>query len=95
MGFNINKLLSSLFGNKASRDIKEIKPFVDQVLEVYPEIQKLSNDELRAKTDEIKLYLQDSVKELRAKIDELTAKIEITTRTANGFRREPWKYTSR
>lgn len=29
MGFNINKLLSSLFGNKASRDIKEIKPFVD------------------------------------------------------------------
>ncbi len=78
MGFNINKLLSSLFGNKASRDIKEIKPFVDQVLEVYPEIQKLSNDELRAKTDEIKLYLQDSVKELRAKIDELTAKIEKT-----------------
>lgn len=78
MGFNINKLLSSLFGNKASRDIKEIKPIVDQVLEVYPEIQKLSNDELRAKTDEIKAYLQEIVKDKREKIDELNAKIEKT-----------------
>lgn len=78
MGFNINNFLSSIFGNKASRDMKLIKPFVNQVLEVYPEIQKLNNDELRAKTDEIKDYIQAQVAELKAQIDELTQKIEKT-----------------
>ena len=60
MGFSLNKLLSSLFGNKADRDIKEIRPIVEQILAVEPDIQKLTNDELRAKVDEIKAFLQDS-----------------------------------
>jgi len=78
MAFNLNSFLSSLFGNKASRDIKEIQPIVNQVKAVYPEIEKLSNDELRAKVDEIKQYLQDSVKDLRAEIDTINAKIQET-----------------
>ncbi len=78
MAFSLNGFLSSLFGNKASRDMKEIKPIVQKVLSVYPEIQKLSNDELRAKTEEIKAYLQGLVKDERAKIDELNAKIKET-----------------
>ena len=58
--------------------MKEIKPVVQKVLNVYPEIQKLSNDELRAKTDEIKVYLQGLVTEQRAKIEALNAKIKET-----------------
>ena len=78
MAFSLNGFLSSLFGNKATRDMKEIKPVVQKVLNVYPEIQKLSNDELRAKTDEIKVYLQCLVTEQRAKIEALNAKIKET-----------------
>ncbi|MCQ2212486.1 MAG: preprotein translocase subunit SecA [Bacteroidaceae bacterium] len=78
MAFNLNALLSSIFGNKASRDRKEIQPIVNQVLAIYPELKNLSNDELRAKVDEIKDYLQESVKDLRAQIAELNAKIEET-----------------
>ena len=78
MAFSLNGFLSSLFGNKATRDMKEIKPIVQKVLNVYPEIQKLSNDELRAKTDEIKVYLQGLVTEQRAKIEALNAKIKET-----------------
>ena len=78
MAFSLNGFLSSLFGNKATRDMKEIKPVVQKVLNVYPEIQKLSNDELRAKTDEIKVYLQGLVTEQRAKIEALNAKIKET-----------------
>ncbi len=78
MGFSLNKLLSSLFGNKAARDIKEIRPIVEQVLAVEPNIQKLSNDELRAKVDEIKAYLQDKVKDKRAEIAALREKIQST-----------------
>ena len=35
MGFN--EFLSSIFGNKATRDMKEIKPWVDKVKAAYPE----------------------------------------------------------
>ena len=78
MGFSLNKLLSTLFGNKAARDIKEIRPIVEQVLAVEPQIQKLTNDELRAKVDEIKAQLQDKVKGKRAEIAELKEQIQKT-----------------
>ena len=78
MGFSLNGFLSSVFGNKATRDIKAIKPIVEKILEVYPEIQKLDNDALRAKTLEIRQYLQDQVKEERAKIDAINEKIQNT-----------------
>ena len=40
MGFN--EFISKLFGNKATRDMKEIQPWVNKVKEVYPEIADLS-----------------------------------------------------
>ena len=52
MGFN--QFLSSIFGNKSTRDMKEIQPWVNKVKAVYPEIQQLDNDALRAKTQELK-----------------------------------------
>ena len=75
---NFNKILQSLFGNKSSRDMKLIQPIVEQVKAAYPEIKALSNDELRARTNEIKKYVQDSANEQKAKIAELKAKIEDT-----------------
>ena len=58
--------------------MKLIKPLVEKVKAAYPEIQKLTNDELRAKTKEIQAYIQNSAKEQKAQIDELKAKIEDT-----------------
>lgn len=78
MGFSLNKILSALFGNKAARDIKEIRPIVDQILAVEPEIQKLTNDELRAKVDEIKVQLQDRVQSKRDEIASLREQIQTT-----------------
>ena len=52
MGFN--EFLSSIFGNKSTRDMKEIKPWVEKIKAAYPEVEKLDNDALRAKTEEIK-----------------------------------------
>ena len=75
---NFNQILKSLFGDKSSRDMKLIKPLVEKVKAAYPEIQKLTNDELRAKTKEIQTYIQNSAKEQKAQIDELKAKIEDT-----------------
>ena len=76
MGFN--EFISKLFGNKASRDMKEIQPWVEKVKAVYPEISKLTNDELRAKTEELKKFIKDSAAEENKKIEELKATIEST-----------------
>ena len=50
MGFN--EFLSSIFGNKSTRDMKEIQPWVEKIKAAYPEVAKLDNDALRAKTTE-------------------------------------------
>ena len=76
MGFN--EFISKIFGNKASRDMKEIQPWVEKVKAVYPEISKLSNDELRAKTQELKQIIKNSAVEENKKIEELKATIEDT-----------------
>ena len=75
---NFNNFLKSLFGDKSNRDMKLIQPIVEKVKAAYPEIQKLSNDELRAKTKELQQYVQDSAKEQKQQIAELKAKIENT-----------------
>ena len=71
-----NKIISKLFGNKAQRDSKEMKPYVAKIKAVYPEIKKLSNDELRSKSKEIEKRIQDYVSEEKAKISELKEGIE-------------------
>ena len=76
MGFN--EFLSSIFGNKATRDMKEIKPWVDKVKAAYPEIAALDNDALRAKTEELKAYIRNSAAEQRSKVEELKASVENT-----------------
>ena len=74
MGFN--EFLTKLFGNKSQRDLREITPYVDKVKAVYPSIKALSNDELRAKTDEIKQRIQDYVASEKARVAELREGIE-------------------
>ena len=75
---NFNKILKAIFGDKSTRDMKLIQPYVDKVKAAYPEIKALSNDELRAKTKEIQQYVQDAGKEQREKMEELRATIEAT-----------------
>lgn len=76
MGFN--EILSSIFGNKSIRDMKEIQPWVEKIKAAYPEVAKLDNDALRAKTGELKAYIHDSANEQRAKMEELKANVENT-----------------
>ncbi|MBQ5730731.1 MAG: preprotein translocase subunit SecA, partial [Bacteroidaceae bacterium] len=76
MGFN--EFISKLFGNKASRDAREIKPWVDKVKAVYPQISALSNDGLRERSATLRTKIQSTVIEERRKIAELKESIERT-----------------
>ncbi len=75
---NFNKFLRSLFGDKSSRDMKLIQPLVEKVKAVYPEIQKLDNDQLRQRTKEIQRQVQDSAQKQKEEINKLKATIEDT-----------------
>ena len=75
---DINKILSKLFGNKSTRDMKLIQPWVEKIKAAYPAIQELDNDALRAKTKEIQHTIQHSADDIKEKIDELKSKIEDT-----------------
>ena len=48
---NLNKFLKSLFGDKASRDMKLIQPFVEKVKAQTPKVEVLDNDALRARME--------------------------------------------
>ena len=68
--------LSKLFGTKASRDMKELEPIKDSILEAYESIKTLSNDELRAKTQEFRQLIHDTIKEEEDRITEIRTHLE-------------------
>lgn len=47
-------ILSAIFGTSSSREIKKINPIVDKILSYDEAMQKLTDDELKAKTQEFK-----------------------------------------
>ncbi len=75
---NITSFLSKLFGNKSTRDMKLIQPWVEKVKAAYSTISQLDNDGLRAKTKELQQNIQNSANDIKAKIEELKGKVEST-----------------
>ncbi len=69
-------VVKKIFGSKSDRDIKEVSPVVEKVKAVYEDIVKLSNDDLREATDEIRSYVRGSIKEDEAKLNELKEQAE-------------------
>ena len=75
---DIIQFLQKLFGNKSQRDMKLIQPFVEKIKAVYPTIDELDDDALRAKTKELQEKVQHSADDIKEKIDELKGKVEET-----------------
>ena len=83
MGFNT--FITKIFGNKAQRDLNEINPIVKKIKEAYPAIEKLSNDDLRAKTKELEKEIREFVAPEKEQIEQLKAgmeEIELSEREA-------------
>ncbi len=75
---SFTSFLSKLFGNKSQRDLKEIMPIVDKIKALGPDMERLSNDELRDIITKVRQSIADSIssfeesnKELRIKVEEL------------------------
>ena len=72
----IASILKKVFGSKADRDLKQIRPVLNKVLEAYGPIDNLSNDELRAKTEELKARLRECEAPFEKRIAEIKAKLD-------------------
>ncbi len=69
-------VFKKIFGTKADRDMKAIKPMLDKVLAAYEEIDRLSDDELRQRCQELKDRIQAAIAEDEARIAEIRGELE-------------------
>src|SRR5512135_2993344 len=67
--------LRKLFGSKHERDIRSIKPIVQEINTHCERLKDLSDDELRAKTGEFRGRLQAELKETMEQLAELRAQL--------------------
>jgi preprotein translocase subunit SecA len=72
----LNIFFKQFFGTKSDRDIKEIAPYVDKILAEYDQLTKLSNDELRKTSNDLKVKIRESYNAEQQEINDLKLKIE-------------------
>ena len=70
-------VIKAVFGSKAEKDRKQIQPYVEKIKAVYPSIEALSNDELRARSQGLKQQIADYIAADEARIVELKARLEL------------------
>ena len=72
----IGKALAKVFGTQNERDIKRMRPQVEQINALEPEMQQLSDEQLRAKTDEFRARIKERVRAAEAEIARVTEEIQ-------------------
>mgnify|MGYP005840785185 CR=1 FL=1 len=69
----LNNILKVFVGDKSEKDVKAMQPLLKKIKSFETNIQTLSNDELRLKTQEFK----NTIKKARATFDEKIAKLKL------------------
>lgn len=73
---SFNSFLSKIFGNKSQRDLKEIQPIVNKIKALGPQMQGLSNDELRNAITAVRTDIKNAISEDEQAIASTKEKIE-------------------
>ena len=69
-------VFKKVFGDKYEKDLKLLRPIVDEINQEYEKIKNLSDEQLKAKTEEFKQKIQERTKETREKIEELNTQLK-------------------
>ncbi|RKY79199.1 preprotein translocase subunit SecA [candidate division KSB1 bacterium] len=78
----LTNIITKIFGSKHEREIKKIKPIVEQINQLYEEYHQLSDAELRALTDKFKAKINDRVSGIRDEIQQLKSDLEQSYKSA-------------
>ena len=73
---NIFNIVTKLFGSKYDKDIKSIKPIVQQIHEESKKLVSITNDELREKTTALKTKIEESICSEKKEVADLKSKAE-------------------
>ena len=73
---SLTDVFKKIFGTKAERDLKQIRPILDKVLAAYSEIDKLSNDQLREKCDSLKALIRSKIADDEERIAKINEELE-------------------
>ncbi len=71
-------ILKKIFGSKHERDVKKLRPIVEAVNELEPMVKKMTEEDMKAKTEEFRQRLQEG-----AKINDLMAEAFALVREAS------------
>ncbi len=88
-------IIKLLFGSKADKDRKEVQPYIDRIKAVYPTIEKLTNDELRAHSAGLMRQIADHIADDEARIVEMKARLEQPATSLDERRRSRRRSTPR
>ena len=69
-------VFKKIFGTKADRDMKAIRPTLDKVLAAYKSIDTLSDDELRERCQALKDRIRAAIAEDEARIAQIKEELE-------------------
>lgn len=69
------KLITKIFGTKSEKDIKRAMPMVEQTKQEEAKLVALSHDELRGKTDQVREFLKQELKNIDDQLAGLHAQI--------------------
>jgi preprotein translocase subunit SecA len=71
----VTKLLAKIFGSKGERDVKKLWPVVEQIKSWEEEIEALSDEELKQRTEKFKKQLREATAGIDKDIEEAKARI--------------------
>ena len=69
-------VIGKIFGSKSERDYKAVKPTLDKILAVYPEIDALSDDDIRARSAALRARLVEVEQPFEARIAEIKQELD-------------------
>jgi preprotein translocase subunit SecA len=66
-----NNIVTKIFGSKHERDVKKIRPMLDEINQLNEQYQSLSDEELKGKTEEFKKKIRERTGELDEQLEAL------------------------
>jgi len=72
----IGKALAKVFGTSNERELKRIRPLIDQINALEPQMKQLTDEQLRAKTDEFRARIKDRIKEIEDSISRVNEEMK-------------------
>jgi preprotein translocase subunit SecA len=75
-------ILSKVFGDRHEREVRKVKPIVDEINEIAERLESLSEDELKAQTEKLRGIIKERTGELETELAELRETKRQTEETA-------------